>query len=84
MQIWQIGDQQIFSMGGEVITEYSIKLKQFFGQEIFVLGYTNDVKGYIPSTEIMKEGGYEGTMSHVVYGLPAPWVSDVENLILMR
>ncbi len=82
VHIWQIGDQQIFSMGGEVVSEYSIKLKQFFGQDIFVLGYTNDVKGYIPSTAIMKEGGYEGAMSHVVYGLPAPWISDVESLIL--
>ncbi len=82
LQIWQIGDQQIFSMGGEVVTEYSNKLKQFFGQDIFVLGYTNDVKGYIPSTAILKEGGYEGSMSHVVYGLPAPWVSNIEPIIL--
>lgn len=82
VQIWQIGNQQIFSMGGEVVSEYSIKLKKFFGQDIFVLGYTNDLKGYIPSSTILKEGGYEGAMSHVVYGLPAPWNADIEPLIL--
>ncbi|MCF6356310.1 MAG: neutral/alkaline non-lysosomal ceramidase N-terminal domain-containing protein [Draconibacterium sp.] len=82
VQIWQIGNQQIFSLGGEVVTEYSIKLKQFFGHDIFVFSYTNDVKGYIPSTTILKEGGYEGSMSHVVYGLPAPWMANIESVIL--
>ncbi len=82
LQIWQIGDQKIFAMGGEVVIEYSIKLKKIFGQDIFVLGYTNDVMAYIPSTTILNEGGYEGKSSQIVYGLPASWDSDLEPLIL--
>ncbi|MCD6598730.1 MAG: hypothetical protein J7L04_13635, partial [Bacteroidales bacterium] len=82
LQIWQIGDQEIFAMGGEVVIEYSIKLKQTFGQDIFVLGYTNDVMAYIPSTTILNEGGYEGKSSQIVYGLPASWDSDLEPLVL--
>ena len=82
VQIWQMGIQKIFGMGGEVVIEYAIKLKQIFGQDIFVMGYTNDVMGYIPSTTILNEGGYEGATSHIVYGLPATWESNVEILIL--
>lgn len=63
LQVWQIGDQLVMSLGGEVVIEYSIVLKQIFGQDIFVLGYSNDVMGYIPSATILGEGGYEGAIS---------------------
>ncbi len=82
LQIWKMGDQKIFAMGGEVVIEYSIKLKRIFGQDIFVLGYTNDVMAYIPSTTILNEGGYEGKISQMVYGLPACWSSEIESIIL--
>ncbi|MFK5973797.1 MAG: neutral/alkaline non-lysosomal ceramidase N-terminal domain-containing protein [Flavobacteriaceae bacterium] len=82
LQLWQIGGQKMFSMGGEVVIDYAIKLKQIFGQDIFVLGYTNDVMGYIPSPIILKEGGYEGASSQVVYGLPALWDKKIQNIIL--
>jgi hypothetical protein len=84
LQIWEIGNQKIFAMGGEVVIEYSIKLKQIFGQDIFVLGYTNDVMAYIPSITILNEGGYEGKTSQMVYGLPSTWSSDIEPLILEK
>lgn len=60
-------------LGGEVVIEYSIVLKQIFGQDIFVLGYSNDVMAYIPSATILGEGGYEGATSQMVYGLPGTW-----------
>lgn len=82
VQIWQLGDQLLFSMGGELVIEYSISLKRIFGQDIFVMGYSNDVMGYIPSVRILREGGYEGATAQMVYGLPATWDADIENRIM--
>lgn len=82
LQVWQLGDQLMFSLGGELVIEYAIKLKEMFGHDIFVLGYSNDVMSYIPSATILKEGGYEGDSSQRVYGLPGPWASNIEIKIL--
>lgn len=82
VQIWKLGEQPVFSLGGEVVVEYSIELKKIFGNDIFVLGYCNDVMAYIPSDTILKEGGYEGDTSMIAFGLPAPWKSNVETLII--
>ena len=82
LQVWQLGDQPIMSLGGELVVEYAIELKRIFGQDLFVLGYSNDVMAYIPSARILREGGYEGATSQMVYGLPGLWASDIETIIL--
>ena len=69
------------SLGGEVVVEYAIGLKKMFGRDIFVMGYCNDVMGYIPSVTILNEGGYEGDSSQRVYGLPSKWSPEIESLI---
>ncbi|MDR0714005.1 MAG: neutral/alkaline non-lysosomal ceramidase N-terminal domain-containing protein [Bacteroidales bacterium] len=81
LQIWNMGGQAIVSMGGEVVVEYAIGLKRIFGHELFVMGYSNDVMAYIPSLRILKEGGYEGATSQIVYGLPSVWSEEIEALI---
>ncbi|HNR42326.1 MAG TPA: hypothetical protein PKL65_08845, partial [Bacteroidales bacterium] len=55
--------QIIMALGGELVVEYALELKKRFGQDVFVMGYTNDVMAYIPSDTILSEGGYEGTRS---------------------
>ncbi len=82
IEVWKLGDQLLFVMGGEPTIEYSIRLKQLFGQDAFVLGYSNDVMAYIPSSKILTEGGYEGEDSQIVYGLPAKWKLGIEDKIL--
>lgn len=81
LQIWKLGDQPLFSFGGELVIEYAIECKKRFGQDLFVMGYSNDVMGYIPSATILKEGGYEGASSQMVYGLPSAWDASVPELI---
>lgn len=81
LQIWKLGNQPLFSFGGELVIEYAIECKKRFGPDIFVMGYSNDVMGYIPSATILKEGGYEGASSQMVYGLPSPWDASVPALI---
>lgn len=82
IQVWSLGGQPLVSLGGELTIEYSIKIKQLFGQDIFVLGYCNDVMTYVPSCTILKEGGYEGDAARMVYGLPAKWDLSIETKIL--
>lgn len=81
LQVWKLGDQPLFSFGGELVIEYAIECKKRFGSDIFVMGYSNDVMGYIPSYTILKEGGYEGASSQMVYGLPSVWDASVPELI---
>jgi hypothetical protein len=82
IQVWKLGDQIIFALGGEVVINYAITLKRLFGQEAFVMGYCNDVMGYIPTLKILREGGYEGVSSQIVYDLPSTWQADVESKII--
>lgn len=84
LQIWRLGDQTLMTMGGEVVVEYAIQLKRIFGKDIFVLGYSNDRMGYIPSELILKEGGYEGATSIMTGDLPSPWAPGIEDLILRQ
>jgi hypothetical protein len=77
-----LGGQPIFVLGGEVVIDYAIMLKRIFGQAVFVMGYCNDVMGYIPSVCILREGGYEGSTSQIVYDLPSTWKADIETRII--
>jgi neutral ceramidase len=82
VQVWKLGEQTIMTLGGELVVEYAIKLKQIFGQEIFVMGYSNDIMSYIPSPTILKEGGYEGIRSQLSTGLPGTYKPEIESIIL--
>src|SRR5690606_7700480 len=48
VQVWKLGDQLLFSLSGELLVDYAINLKNQHGWDSFVLGYNNDVMGYIP------------------------------------
>jgi hypothetical protein len=82
VQIWKLGELPVISMGGELVVEYAIEFKKRFGQDIFVIGYSNDVMAYIPSSGILKEGGYEGFSSQIAFGLPAAWKDNIEGVII--
>jgi hypothetical protein len=78
-QVWKLGNQAIMAMGGELVIEYAIDLKNLFGPDIFVLGYTTDVMAYIPTETILNEGGYEGTRS-VFFTIP--WNKNIQSAII--
>lgn len=79
---WRIGNQDIVVLGGEVTVAYAVKLKEIFGDKLFVMAYANDVMGYIPSAVIIDEGRYEGDIAQRVYGLPAKWDKSIEPIII--
>ncbi len=90
IQTWQLGDavKWVF-LGGEVVVDYAIKIKQgteptspYRDPSIWVAGYSNDVMAYIPSLRVLREGGYEGGGSNTYYGFPALWHEELESQIL--
>lgn len=82
VQAWKLGQQGIVILGGELTIGYAIEIKKMLGQQTVVMGYSNDVMGYIPTDTILKEGGYEGFTSQMVYGLPGAWSENIESNIL--
>ncbi|MES2872894.1 MAG: neutral/alkaline non-lysosomal ceramidase N-terminal domain-containing protein [Bacteroidota bacterium] len=82
IQVWTLGNHPLVTFGGELVVGYSINVKQMLGPDAIVFGYSNDVMNYIPTSTILKEGGYEGDIAHVVYGLPAKWQPGIEANIL--
>ena len=82
VQFWQLGNQSIVALGGEPVVDYAINLKKVFGPDLFVMGYSNDVMAYIPTAEILREGGYEGHTSQMAFGMPAKWKESIEPSIM--
>ena len=82
MEAWRFGDLIWVFLGGEVVVDYSLRVKRNLGSShTWVSGYCNDVMAYIPSLRVLREGRYEGATSMIYYGLPAPWSEDVENQV---
>lgn len=79
--VWKLGKQSLIGLGGEPVIEYAIKLKRHYGRDLFVFGYTNDVMAYIPTRQVLMEGGYEGATSQMAFGLPATWKPNIETII---
>jgi len=83
IQSWRLGkDLSLVTLGGEVVVDYSLRLKKDLGGNLWVMGYANDVMAYIPSARVLKEGGYEGASAMIYYGLPSVWGVKVEDLIV--
>ena len=57
---------------------------EFPAENTVVAGYSNDVMCYIPTTQIIKEGGYEAVDSMIYYGQPGPFALDVEDRIMAK
>ncbi len=84
VQVLRIGNDLTWvTLGGEVVVDYSLRLKQDIKDPIvWVSGYTNDVMAYIPSLRIWQEGGYEGGGA-MIYGThPTRWSDKTEEHIV--
>ncbi|HEY3299043.1 MAG TPA: neutral/alkaline non-lysosomal ceramidase N-terminal domain-containing protein [Armatimonadota bacterium] len=72
----------LVAMSGEVVSEYGHYIKRL-RPDVFAipLGYSNGVLAYIPTAEIIAQGGYEGETSCKPYGLPSVFKPEIEGLI---
>lgn len=82
VHVWRLGGQTIVSIGGEVVVDYAIAIKQMLGPGTFVMGFSNDLFAYVPSQRVLREGGYEGATSQMEYGFPSKWREDIESRLL--
>jgi hypothetical protein len=82
VQVWQFGGSlKLIALGGEVVSDYSLRLKGQYGWEnTWVAGYSNDVFGYTPSARILREGDYEA----VTLGYVSPFHPAMEELIVEK
>ena len=84
VQAWKIGNLTWVALGGEVVIDYSFRLRSELGPNLWVFGYSNDVMAYIPSERVLKEGRYEGDTSMVPYGKPSAWSPGIEEKIISK
>jgi hypothetical protein len=84
VQVIQFGnDLTLVALGGEVVVDYSLRLKKELGPgPVWVAGYSNDVMAYIPSERVLKEGGYEGGEAMRYSNLPNVWKPGIEDHIV--
>ncbi|HVX11056.1 MAG TPA: neutral/alkaline non-lysosomal ceramidase N-terminal domain-containing protein [Pirellulales bacterium] len=59
--VWQLGDDlTLVALSGEVVIDYLLLLEKALGpNQLWVIAYSNDVFGYLPSARVLEEGGYE-------------------------
>ncbi|MBN1442787.1 MAG: neutral/alkaline non-lysosomal ceramidase N-terminal domain-containing protein [Planctomycetes bacterium] len=89
-QVWRLGeDFCLVALAGEVVVEYSLRLKKEVpaamdrsGARVMVIAYANDCPGYIPSEKVLREGGYEGEGAMIYYQLHGPWATGVEQRVV--
>jgi hypothetical protein len=84
IQTWVFGEElAIVYLPGETVVDYSHRLKgEFDRTRIWVNGYSNEERCYIPSERILKEGGYEGGLAMIYYDRPQRFAPGLEQRII--
>lgn len=61
VSVWRWADDlTLVGLPGETVSGYIPRMEQVFGPErLWVAGYCNEVFGYLPTSRIVREGGYE-------------------------
>ena len=82
--LWQIGTVKILFLGGEPTVGYTVTLRRD-GCASWLVGYTDDVMGYIGTAQVLREKKREGSdRAALYYGLPCAWDPSVEALIISK
>jgi hypothetical protein len=79
IQLVSLGSKQALFVGAEVCSPYARLLR--LGAETIRVGYAGDVFGYLPSTQQVREGGYEARDFFEVFGLRGRWRIGFENAV---
>lgn len=81
------GDLTLVAIGGEVVVDYSLRLKRELagGAAVWVAGYSNDVFGYLGSRRVITEGGYEGGGANTrILNHPGPFAPEAEDIVIAK
>lgn len=80
--VWRIGRLRIAFLGGEPTVGYSAAIRSQSNID-WVVGYTDDVMGYVGTAGVLRDGSKEGSdRVAIYYGLPSAWDETVEALIM--
>ncbi|MFN2352418.1 MAG: neutral/alkaline non-lysosomal ceramidase N-terminal domain-containing protein [Kiritimatiellia bacterium] len=81
ISLWRFGnDLTLAALPGETVAGYIPRLEAIFDPaRLWVAGYCNDVFGYLPTAQIIREGGYEdrGLVCDI-----GQFDADVENVMV--
>lgn len=81
VQCWRLGEKlTLIALEGEVCSPLGPLARSLAKTPLaMTVAYANGSTGYIPTSRIVREGGYEGFSSHRAYFLPAPFTPRVEQ-----
>lgn len=84
VQTWVFGeDLAMVFLPGETVVDYSLRLKMEFDRNrLWVNGYSNEERCYVPSERILREGGYEGGDAMIYYDRPQRFAPGMEQRII--
>jgi hypothetical protein len=84
IQTWSFGNElAMVFLPGETVVDYSLRLKRELDKSrLWVNGYANEGRCYIPSERILKEGGYEGGDAMIYYDRPQRFAPGLEEKII--
>lgn len=89
VQVFRFGPRSktpfiFIGLGAEAFIEYGLQLEQRLRPaNSIVVGYANDLAGYLPTAQACREGGYEpNAWDETSYDLPGPYSPDAEVFIL--
>ena len=71
----------LLALENEVVSDIGKLIKAFSNDDLIVLGYSNSVCCYIPTEDIIKNGGYEGE-NYMIARLAGPFVPEIESIIV--
>jgi hypothetical protein len=73
----------LVGISGETVAEYAITVKsENQSQFTWIAGYCNYIYAYLPTWQILREGGYEGKDAIRYSPFPGPFKEDVESRVL--
>lgn len=85
--VWQFGqDLTLVAFSGETVSGYVYLTERAIGPlNLWVIGYANDLFGYLPTAQVLEEGGYETRGLYTSVGLFTPEVERVvmESIVRM-
>jgi len=81
---WVFGeDLSMIFLPGETVVDYALRIKnEFDRQRLWINGYANESRCYVPSERILREGGYEGGGAMVYYDMPQRFAPGLEAKIM--
>jgi len=83
IQALGIGPFRLVAFNDETCLGYQLAIKkQLAPTPVLVAAYCGSSRSYVPSADLLSEGGYEALTNIYVYGEPAPLAPEAEEILI--